>query len=725
MSKTLVLAEKPSVGREIARVLGCTLKKDGYIEGEKYIVTWALGHLVTLADPEAYGDEYKKWTLESLPIMPDKMKLTVIKETSKQYKVVSSLFKKEDVSELIIATDAGREGELVARLIIEKAGFKKPVKRLWISSQTDKAILDGFKNVTLAENYNNLYMSALGRAEADWLVGLNVTRALTCKYNAQLSAGRVQTPTLAMIVNREEEIRRFVPQEYFGITAFADTFLLHWRTKNKSARTFDSLLAEETAKKLNGKTAIIKTVSKKEKREQPPLLYDLTELQRDANKRFGYSAKKTLSVMQRLYETHKLLTYPRTDSKYLTEDIVPTLLGRVKSVAADRFREKAGLVIKRGIHPTKRFVDSDKVSDHHAIIPTGQFMDLSSLTSEELNVYSLVVERFLAALLPDAVYDKMTVEAEIEGERFVASGSVMKEAGFRAVYAPDDEDDSDGEKEQNLPPLKEGDKLKVSKVSVTRGKTKPPARYTEATLLTAMEHPGSMLSGEQAKEMKNTLETVGGLGTPATRADIIEKIFSTGYAEKQGQSIFPTKKGTELIRIVPEDLKSPLLTAEWETELIKISKGTEKKKDFTDKMRSYASHLVSEVVMSDLSFRHDNMTSRRCPLCGEPLLEVSGKHGKSLVCRDRECGYRENLTKITGLRCPECHKKLEMYGEGEKRTYFCKCGFKEKYESFHRRLSEQKNSLNKREVARYISKQNTKKSAVSSLSDALSKIKLD
>lgn len=724
MSKTLVLAEKPSVGREIARVLGCTSKREGYIEGAKYIVTWALGHLVSLADPEAYGDEYKKWSLETLPIMPDKVKLTVIKETSKQYKVVSSLFKKEEVSELIIATDAGREGELVARLIIEKAGFKKPVKRLWISSQTDKAILDGFNNVTSAENYNNLYMSALGRAEADWLIGLNVTRALTCKYNAQLSAGRVQTPTLAMIVNREEEIRRFVPHQYFGITACTDTFLLHWRTKNNSAKTFDLHLAEETAKKIDGKIAVITTVTKKEKREQPPLLYDLTELQRDANKRFGYSAKKTLSVMQRLYETHKLLTYPRTDSKYLTEDIVPTLLGRVKSVAVDRFRDKAGLVIKRGIHPTKRFVDSEKVSDHHAIIPTGQFLDLSALTSEELNVYSLAVERFLSALLPDAVYDKMTVEAEIEGERFTASGSVMKEAGFRRVYTPEDEEESD-EKEQNLPVLNEGDKLKVKKVSITKGQTKPPARFTEATLLTAMEHPGSMISDEESKEMKNTLETAGGLGTPATRADIIEKIFSTGYAEKQGQSIFPTKKGTELIRIVPEDLKSPLLTARWETELVKISKGEEKKKDFTDKMRSYASHLVSEVVMSTESFRHDNMTSRRCPSCGEPLLEVSGKHGKSLVCRDRECGYRENLTKITGLRCPQCHKKLEMYGEGEKRIYFCKCGFKEKYESFHKRLSEQKNSLNKREVARYMEKQRAEKGAVTSLSDALSDIKLD
>lgn len=723
MAKTLVLAEKPSVGREIARVLGCKIKRDGYFEGDKYIVTWALGHLVTLADPEAYGDEYKKWSLESLPIMPEKMKLVVIKETSKQYKAVAALLKSDAVSELVIATDAGREGELVARWIIEKAGFKKPVKRLWISSQTDKAIKEGFPSVRPAKEYDNLYYAAQSRAEADWLVGLNVTRALTCKHNAQLSAGRVQTPTLFMIVNREEDIRRFVPKEFYLLGASAGSFTLHFRNSDGSARISDRERAEALAKKITGKTAKITKVTKKETRTPPPLLYDLTELQRDANKKFGYSAKQTLSIMQRLYETHKLLTYPRTDSRYISDDIVPTLMGRVKSVAVDRFRTAAGLVIKRGIVPTKRFVDSAKVTDHHAIIPTDQFLDLAALTSEELNVYTLVVTRFLSALLPDAVYDKVSLEAEIEGEKFAATGSVIKEAGFLAVSKAEDEEKAE-EAEENLPPLKTGDTLPVKKAVLTEGKTKPPARFTEATLLSAMEHPGAFLSGDM-KEMKSTLEETGGLGTPATRADIIEKIFSTGYAEKQGQSIYPTQKGTELIRIVPPDLKSPLLTAEWETELSKISRGAEKKSDYIGKMRTYAKNLVSEVVLSDEKFRHSNVTKERCPICGEPLLEVSGKHGKSLVCRDRDCGYRESLLKVTGLRCPECRKKLDLVGEGEKKTLVCRCGFREKYASFTKKLAEQKSSLNKREVARYMNKQKTENFATSSLADALSGLKLD
>lgn len=723
MAKTLVLAEKPSVGREIARVLGCKIKKDGYIEGDEYIVTWALGHLVTLADPEAYGDEYKKWSLETLPIMPDKMKLVVIKETSKQFKAVSALLKGDAVSDLVIATDAGREGELVARWIIEKAGFKKPVKRLWISSQTDKAIKEGFASLRDAKEYDNLYHAAVCRAEADWLVGLNVTRALTCKHNAQLSAGRVQTPTLFMLVKREEEIRSFVPKAYYLLGADMGAFTLHHRNRDGSARISDGERAAQLAKKITGKNAVIKSVVKKEKRTQPPLLYDLTELQRDANKKFGYSAKQTLSIMQRLYETHKLLTYPRTDSRYISDDIVPTLMDRVKSVAVDRFRSPAALVIKRGIVPTKRFVDASKVTDHHAIIPTDQFLELSALTSEELNVYSLVVTRFLSALLPDAVYDSVSLSAEIDGEKFAASGSVIKEAGFLAVSKPDDEDETD-EAEQKLPPLKEGDLLPVKKAILKEGKTKPPARFTEATLLTAMEHPGAFLSGE-LKEMKDTLEETGGLGTPATRADIIEKIFNTGYAERQGQSIFPTQKGTELIKIVPPDLKSPLLTARWETELAKISRGEEKKKAYIDKMRAYAENLVSEVILSDEKFRHNNVTKERCPLCGEPLLEVSGKHGKSLVCRDRDCGYRESLLKVTGLRCPECHKKLDLVGEGDKKTLVCRCGFREKYASFTKKLSEQKSSLNKREVARYMNNQKSENFAKSSLADALAGIKLD
>ena len=722
MGKTLVLAEKPSVGRELARVLDCKIKKEGCIEGAKYIVTWALGHLVTLADPEKYGDEYKKWSLDTLPMLPDKMKLEVIKETSKQYKIVSALLKSDTVTDVVIATDAGREGELVARWILLKAGCKKPCKRLWISSQTDKAIKDGFANLKDASEYDNLFKSAVSRAEADWIVGLNVTRALTCKHNAQLSAGRVQTPTLAMIVNREEEIRKFVPKEYYSITASLNVFNLHWRNKDNLARTFNKDFAEELTKKLAGKKAVIKKVEQKEKKEQPPLLYDLTSLQVDANKKYGYSAKKTLNLMQRLYETHKLLTYPRTDSKYLSADIVPSLMDRVKSVSVDRFRDMGRLVIKNGIHPTKRFVDDSKVSDHHAIIPTEQFVDLTKLESDELHIYTLVVTRFLAALMPDAISIAMNIEAEIEGEKFVAKGSAIKEAGFKAVYTVTEDDDDEDEAEQRLPSLKAGDSFDVKKVSLVSGKTKAPARYTEATLLNAMEHPGSMLSD---KELSKIVESSGGLGTPATRADIIEKIFNTGYVEKQGQSIFPTQKGMELIKIVPEDLKSPELTAKWESNLGDIKDGKLKDKKYMEEMRQYATSLVSGVIASDATYRHENQTNKRCPNCGEPLLEVSGKHGKSLVCRDRECGYRENLLRVTNARCPECHKKLNTFGEGEKKIYVCACGFKEKFDSFNKKLQDARNSMNKKEVARFMQKQKSENFASNTLADALKGLKLD
>ncbi len=722
MGKILVLAEKPSVAKELARVLGCKTKRDGYIEGDKYIVTWALGHLVTLADPEEYNSDYKRWSLETLPMMPDKLKLSVIKETSKQYKIVSSLLKSESVSELIIATDSGREGELVARFIINKARVKKPMKRLWISSQTDKAIKEGFANARPSAEYDNLYYSALSRAEADWLVGLNVTRALTCKHNAQLSAGRVQTPTLAMIVMREEEIRKFIPKEFYGICASLETFNLHWRGKDGSAKTFDKSFAENLSDSLLGKDALIVKVEKKEKKEAPPLLYDLTELQRDGNRRFGYSAKKTLSIMQKLYEYHKLLTYPRTDSKYISDDIVPSLQDRVKSVCVGHFKEKANFVLKNGIKPSKRFVDSSKVSDHHAIIPTEQFCDLSVLTSEELNIYTLVVTRFLAALSPDCISEKVNVEAEISGERFVASGSIIKEEGFRRIFSPIEEDEPDEEKEQRLPSLKEGDTLKIKKITITTSKTKAPSRYTEATLLTAMEHPGSFVSD---KELKKTLESSGGLGTPATRADIIEKIFNTGYAEKQGQSIIPTSKGIQLIKIVPEDLKSPLLTAKWEKDLQEISQGKLSKNDYIENMRHYTKSLVSSVIMSNEKYRHENLTSKKCPLCEGSLMEVSGKHGKRLVCVNTDCSYRESITKTTNARCPECHKKMDVIGDGEKKIYICKCGFKQKFDVFNKVLSEQKKSLNKREVASYLRKQEAEKFSSTSLSDALSGIKLD
>lgn len=706
MGKILVLAEKPSVGRELARVLGCNQSRDGHIAGNKYIVTWSLGHLVTLADPEFYGEKYKKWDLAVLPMLPAKMELVVIKDTAKQFNVVRTLLKSAEVDELVIATDAGREGELVARWIIQKAGFKKPIKRLWISSQTDNAIKEGFSKLKSAKEYDNLYYSALCRAEADWLVGLNVTRALTCKYNAQLSAGRVQTPTLAMIVQRESEIKAFVPKEFYNITAQLEGFGVTWKDKKTmQTRTFDKAKAEEIVKKIAAQTAAITDVKKDMKREGAPLLYDLTELQRDANRRYGFSAKQTLNHMQKLYEVHKLLTYPRTDSKYLSADIVPTLPERLKSISVGAYKPFTAAILKGRIVATKRFVDDAKVSDHHAIIPTEQYVDLSRLDADERRVYDLVVKRFLAVLSPDFEYEQTTISADIAGELFTARGKIVKAKGWKAVYEGADaldEDETDEEREQSLPNVSRGDKFKVLSAKLGTGKTKPPARYTEATLLTAMEHPSKFIEND---ELRSVMDSANGIGTPATRADIIEKLFSSNYVERRGKEIVPLSKGVQLVDLVPADLKSPELTAKWEQKLTEISKGKAQSKVFTDDIRSYTQKLVSNVIASSGHYKHDNLSKTRCPNCNEFMLEINGKKGKMLVCADRDCGYRQNVSFLSNARCPTCHKNMEIFGEGEKRIYICSCGFKEKIEAFNKRMEENRSNMSKREVEEFMKKQ--------------------
>lgn len=735
MGKILVLAEKPSVGRDLAKVLNCSQGGKGCLSGNKYIVTWALGHLVTLADPEAYGDQYKTWSLETLPMLPGKMELAVIRETAKQFGVVKSLMKRPDVDELIIATDSGREGELVARWIIMKAGFGKPIKRLWISSQTDKAIKEGFRNLRPGREYDDLYRSAQCRAEADWLIGLNVTRALTCKHNAQLSAGRVQTPTLAMVVERENEIKRFVPKDYWTISANAagidngiSGFSMQWQDKKSGqTRLFDKQRADEILSRINGRTGAVTEVKKEAKEEQPPLAYDLTELQRDANRKYGYSAKQTLNIMQRLYETYKIVTYPRTDSRYITEDIVPTLRERLKSISAGPYADAARALIRGEIKATKRLVDNSRVTDHHAIIPTEQPVNLADLDHEERNIFDLVAKRFLAVLSTPFLYEHTTVKADINGELFTAGGKIVKSKGWKAVYdgpagtGYDDEGDGDGSssdevKDQNLPDIKKGDKLRLVSVRQVGGKTKPPARYTEATLLTAMEHPGKFIENDRLRE---TVDKSGGLGTPATRADIIEKLFDCFYMERRGKEIVPTSKGIQLVGIVPGDLKSPELTAKWEQQLTLISRGKADPAAFVSDMRHYASKLVSSVVAGTEVFRHDNMTREKCPQCGKYLLEVNGKRGKMLVCQDRECGYRRGVSIITNARCPECHKKMEIRGEGKNKGFFCSCGYREKLEAFNKRKGEH---VDKREVSRFLNQQQDE-GINSALADALAKLK--
>ena len=720
MGKILVLAEKPSVGRDLARVLNCSKDGGGYLMGSKYIVTWALGHLVTLADPEVYDKRYKRWDLELLPMLPERMQLVVIKKTAKQFNIVKGLMNRDDIDELVIATDSGREGELVARWIIKKAGFKKPVKRLWISSQTDRAIKDGFNNLRPAKEYDNLYKSAQCRAEADWLVGLNVTRALTCKYNAQLSAGRVQTPTLAMVVEMENEIKRFVPKDYWTIEADVKGFILHWRDKKGQTRIFDRESAEKTVNKLKGQKGKVVEVLKEAKTEPVPLAYDLTELQRDANRIFGYSAKKTLSIMQKLYETHKLVTYPRTDSRYITEDIVPTLSERLKSIAVGPYAAAVRELVKNKPNITKRFVDNSKVTDHHAIIPTEQYVSLGSLDKDERNIYDLIVKRFIAVMSRPFEYEQTTVKVEAAGEQLYAKGKVVKSLGWKSVYQGQlDSDDQDSEdKDQILPEIKKGAELLISSVKAVNRKTKPPARYTEATLLSAMENPGKFVGD---KELREILDNASGLGTPATRADIIEKLFDSFYMERNGKEIIPTSKGIQLINLVPEDLKSPELTARWEQQLTEISRGRAGASEFVFEMKKYASRLVSNVIASSATFRHDNMTREKCPECGKFLLDVKGKKGRMLVCSDRECGYRRNVSEISNVRCPECHKKMELRGEGDDKTFYCVCGYREKLESFKKRKSEQVSS---RDVRNYLKQQESGEPINTALADALKKLKL-
>ena len=710
--KSLVIAEKPSVARDIARVLGANQKNGGILEGKNYVVTWALGHLVTLADPEEYDRKYEKWEMATLPMLPKEMKLVVIRQTGRQFSVVKTQLFRKDIGEIIIATDAGREGELVARWILEKAGCHKPIKRLWISSVTDKAIKEGFANLKDGHDYDNLYRAAVARAEADWLVGMNGTRALTCKYNVQLSCGRVQTPTLAMIAKREEEIRKFVPKEYYGISLETQDVKWTWRDeKTKSFRTFSRERAEQIKGRLENAALEITSVEKKAKKTMAPGLYDLTTLQREANLKYGFSAKETLNIMQRLYENHKVLTYPRTDSRYIGKDIVPTIKERLKACGIGPYRKLAGALMNKPVQVNGSFVDDKRVSDHHAIIPTEQFVQLDHMTNEERKIYDMVVRRFLAVLYPASQYEQVTMEAKAAGETFAASGKVIKSMGWKEVYeggADDDlEDEADDEKklkDQRLPEMKTGTRLKILKTSLNTGKTKPPARFTEATLLAAMENPVKFMETRD-KEAVKTLGETGGLGTVATRADIIEKLFHSFMMEKKGNEIHITSKAKQLLELVPEDLKKPELTADWEMKLSQIAKGRIRQGDFLHQIRDYTCEIVDEIKNGEGTFRHDNLTNKVCPQCGKKLLAVNGKNSKMLVCQDRECGYRETISRTTNARCPKCHKRMEMYVNGKEETFVCQCGYKEKLSAFQARRQKEGAGVGKRDVQNYLRRQ--------------------
>lgn len=716
MSKTVVLAEKPSVARDIARVLSCHKKGNGYLEGSKYIITWALGHLVTLATPDMYDHKYKTWRIEDLPMVPNRLKTIVIQKTGKQFNAVKSQLTRKDVTDIVIATDAGREGELVARWIIEKARVKKPVKRLWISSVTDKAIRDGFKQLKPGKQYENLYDSAVARAEADWYVGLNATRALTTKYNAQLSSGRVQTPTLGIIATREEEIRHFRPQKFYGLELKTRTgTAFTWQDEKNNSRIFDKERAESLRGKLTGKKAIITTIEKTQKKQYPPQLYDLTELQRDANRMFHFSGKQTLQAMQHLYERHKVLTYPRTDSRVITTDIVPTLKERLEACGVDEYANVARKLLQKKFNLPKSVVNNAQVTDHHAIIPTEEPVDISALGSNERKIYDLVVKRFLAVLSDPYEYEEAKMTAEIEGERFVTKSNTVQKLGWKEVY------ESTSEKANQLANLTKGAGIANSNLQLTEGETKPPERLTEGTLLKAMENPAKYMEADE-KHLAKTLHQAGGIGTVATRADIIDKLINGQYMELRGKYLYLTQTGKQLLDLAPEDLRSPALTAQWEEKLTQIERGKLNKSQFINDIKKYTEEIVHEIKGAEATFKHDNLTGSKCPRCDSLMLEVENRQGKMLRCKDRSCNYKKNVYKNTNARCPNCKKRLKLYGEGEGQTFTCVCGHREKLATFQeRRKKDQNKRVSKKDINKYMKKQDDFKN--NALAEALAKLK--
>ena len=503
----------------------------------------------------------------------------------------------------------------------------------------------------------------------------------------------------------------------------------NWQdNKSKNFRTFKKEQALQIEKEANGKVLRIVQVEKKDKKSYAPGLYDLTTLQREANQRYGLSAKETLNIMQRLYENHKVLTYPRTDSRYIGKDIVPTIKERLQACGIGPYRKLAGSLAAKQIRVNGSFVDDKKVSDHHAIIPTEQFVQLDHMSSEERKIYDMVVRRFLSVLCPPFEYEQVTMEAEVAGHRFLAKGKIVKNQGWKMAYEQELEEEAEDEeiRDQILPPRKVGEELSVDRIDFTSGKTKPPARFNEASLLAAMENPVRFMQTKDAQAAK-TLGETGGLGTVATRADIIEKLFHSFLMEKRGQEIYLTSKARQLLELVPEDLKKPELTADWEMKLSHIAKGKMKKEVFLKSIRGYTKEIVQEIKDGDGTFRHDNLTNKICPNCGKRLLAVNGKNSKMLVCQDRECGYRETVSRTTNARCPRCHKRMELYVKGKEETFICVCGYKEKLSSFQARREKEGAGVTKKDVQRYLNQQKkeTQEPVNNAFAQALAGIKLE
>ena len=724
----LVIAEKPSVSRAIAEVIGAQEREDGYLQGTDCMVSWCFGHLAEYVSPDAYDEKFNQWRYEDLPIIPKDWKVTVSEDKKDQFYILKRLLNSPEIEYVVNACDAGREGELIFKHVYDLSGSKKPVKRLWISSLEDSAILDGMQHLRSAEEYRHLAEAAVCRSQADWLVGMNATRAYTTKYFKKLTVGRVQTPTLAMLVERAGQISNFQKEKYFNVELDCDGI------PAVKPKIFDPDEAEQLRSRCQGSEAIVTAVKETEKKVKAPKLYDLTTLQREANRKYGYSAKQTLNIMQRLYENHKVLTYPRTDSRYIGKDIVPTIKERLRACATGPYRKPAGALMNQPVRANGSFVDDKKVSDHHAIIPTEQFVQLDHMTYEERKIYDMVVRRFLSVLYPPFVYEQVSMEGIVAGELFAASGKVVKSAGWKDVYENTDDteededtaDDAQKLKDQKLPQMKKGERLHIENVSMNTGRTKPPARFTEATLLAAMENPVRYMESHDTKAAK-TLGETGGLGPVATRADIIEKLFNSFLMEKKGNEIHLTSKAKQLLELVPEELRKPELTADWEMKLGNIAKGKMKQETFLKEIRNYTCDIVDEIKTGQGTFRHDNLTNKICPNCGKKLLAVNGKNAKMLVCQDRECGYKETLSRTTNARCPKCHKRMEMYVKGKEETFICACGYKEKLSAFQARRAKEGAGVNKREVQKYMRQQQkeAKEPVNNAFAQALAGLKLE
>ena len=692
--KSVVLCEKPSVARDIARNLGAKNNKNGCLEGDKYIVTWALGHLVTLQTPDKYK-EFSNVSLENLPMIPKYMKTEIIKKTFKQYKIIETAVNRKDVNEVIIATDAGREGELVARYILEKANCKKKVKRLWISSVTDKAIKDGFKNLKAGDDYLGLYYSGVARANADWLVGINASRALTLKYNASLNCGRVQTPTLQMVYEREEKIKNFVPREYYTFEAVVDGIRF-----NCGESEYNFTNAEKFVSDNKNKTINFDKVEVKIKTSIPKPLYNLTDIQQAASALFGLSPKQTLNIIQRLYESHKVLTYPRTDSRYLTTDMKNTLADRLRAIGGD-YKEITAKLLREKDFNTKRIINNSKVSDHHAIIPTEQKPNYMSLSDTELKIYNLVVTRFLENLLPDYKYEETSYSFKLDNKVFTAKSTRVIQLGFKELSRSEIEDKkiSFSTKEFSL------DSLQYNKKQTT-----PPSYYTEGSLIYAMENPFEFVDDDNERKI---LKQTNGIGTVATRADILEKLFTNDYLVLDNGRIKTTNKAKQLLNLVPKNLKSPSLTATWEKQLDNIAKNKLSKDKFLKDIKDYTRECILEIKDSQDKFKHDNISGKKCEECGSYMLEVDKKGTKMLKCSSPTCRNRKVISRLTNLRCDNCHKKMTLFGSGENSTYRCVCGNSLKQKEVDKRIkNNKKDKASRVDMKKYMKQESLENNAL-------------